>query len=179
MKERYQWIKGENLGAVEHAKAKQPKSPKFLIFESGNKCSREVLDEFMVQIFHDQDILNLDLAQNDGEVKAAIEKSKQYKRNEMTAGLSYDDEDKPSNIVTPSVDSPLIPILEKSKKEKIKLNARINLELPNKKFLAVMQDSFDEDILDVLSNYTLSKIKDPSKFLQNLIKSSLNDWYSN
>jgi len=183
MKERYQWIKGENLGIVEIVKDKQPKDPKFLVFDSGNKCSQGLLEEYLIQIFHDQDILKLDLAQNEGEVKQAVKLAIDHKKNEAVSGLSYEDPitlDKPELIkAIVEVKNPLIPIIERSKKEKIKLNSRINLELPNKDFIAVMQSSFDDDILEVLSKYALSKIKDPSKFLQNLIKASLKDWYSN
>ena len=180
MKERYQWIKGENLGVVELVKAKQPKDLKYLVFDSGNKCNRDIIDEYLVRIYHDQDILSLDLAQNEGEVKEAIANANTRRTHEMTSGLSYEDSNKPEVIKdTIEITNPLIPVLERSKKEKIKLNSRINLELPNKEFITVMQNSFDDDILEVLSNYALSKIKDPSKFLQKLIKASLKDWYSN
>lgn len=181
--ERYQWIKGENLGVVEIVKNKQPKDSKFLAFDSGNKCNKEILEEYLIQISHDQDILSLDLAQNEGEVNEAIVKAKVKRRNAMISGLSYEDpinSNKPEIIKTPiEVKNPLIPVIERSKKEKIKLNSRLNLELPNKDFITVMQNSFEDDILEVLSNYALSKIKDPSKFLQKLIKASLKDWYSN
>jgi hypothetical protein len=159
-KERYQWIKGDDLGIVEIVSSKQNES-QYLVFDSGRKCNREIISEFMVQIFDDSDIMDLGVD--------VLPKSKP-KASPIKETIK--------EVVVDS-SNPLIPILEKSKKSKIKLNSRINLEIPNKKFLAVMQESFDDDIIDVLSDYMLGKIKDPSKFLRNLIKNSLKDWYSN
>ena len=157
----YQWIKGENQGTIETYKDTEGK---FLVFESGRKCSNEVVNEFMLKIDMDntplqfEDPLQKPLAPQPTLVKV----------------------DKP---IEPKVQKPakeeshVIPLIEMAKKDKTKLNVRLEIELPKKTFIKVMEDSFDDDILEVLSEYIVSEIEDPKQYLIDSLKGSISEWY--
>lgn len=159
--ERYQWIKGDDLGSVE---VKTDYVEPFIVFESGRRCSDQVINEFMIPILVDEDILPLK------NIDAAIKKLPKKKPISKKKFVA-----KP--IPKSDLDSPIIPLLAKSKKAKTKLNTRLSLELPSKEFISVLQDSWDEDVVDILSKYIVDQIKDPKEFLTNKVKVSLTEWF--
>ena len=53
---RYQWIKGDNTGDLENLSESEGK---FLVFESGKKCNKNLIGEFVIEITHDSQILQL------------------------------------------------------------------------------------------------------------------------
>jgi hypothetical protein len=156
---KYQWVKGENQGTVETYKETEGK---FLVFESDRRCNTDLLGEFMLKIDIDNPVLQFE----DPIVK--VQKPELVKVN------------KP---VEPKVEKPIkeeshvIPLIEMAKKDKTKLNVRLEIELPKKTFIKVMEDSFNDDILEVLSEYIVSKIEDPKKYLINSLKGSISEWY--
>ena len=167
-KTRYQWIKGDDLGSVETV---TDNSTDFWVFESGRRCNHKLLDEFMIPIFDEADILPL--ATIEKEVKKLKDKPKK-KRPQVVKKITS----KPKSTPIKKVDSPIIALLEKAKVSKTKLNTRIEMDLPSKNFIEVLQDSWDEDVIDILSKHIVSKIEDPKKFLSEKIKISLKDWFS-
>ena len=62
-------------------------------------------------------------------------------------------------------------------KTNTKLNVRLEIELPKKNFIKVMEDSFDDNILEVLAEYIVSEIKDPKTYLIDSLKGSISEWY--
>ena len=168
-KTRYQWIKGEDLGCVETV---TDNSTDFWVFESGRRCNHKLLDEFMIPIFDDNDILPLSTI--DEEVKKIKNKPKK-KRPQVKKIVP---KSQPKSTQKKVGDSPIIALLEKAKVTKTKLNTRIEMDLPSKNFIEVLQDSWDEDIIDILSKHIVSKIEDPKEFLSQKIKVSLKDWFS-
>lgn len=157
---RYQWIKGEHQGKVEEF---VEEDGKFLKFASGKRCNKELIDEYVIQILDDSQILPFE-----GESKTKTTKTKRASKSSV-----LHKETKPK--IKPT--NPIIPILDKAKTKKTKLNIRIEMELPSKEFLSVMEDSFDEDIIDTLSDYITSKIENPVNFIKQHISNSLKDWY--
>jgi hypothetical protein len=156
----YQWIKGENQGTIEDYRLTEGK---FLVFESGRKCSQEVIDEFMLKIDIDNTALQFEDPLRKPVPQPTLVKTK-----------------KP---IEPKVEKPIkeeshvIPLIEMAKKDKTKLNVRLEIELPKKTFIKVMEDSFDDDILKVLSEYIVSEIEDPKKYLIDSLKGSISEWY--
>ena len=175
--QRYQWIKGDNQGTVETFDSE---AGKFNVFGSGARCNKEIMSEYMIPIYDNSEILSFP----DLQKEEMIEKAKiNAKRSRIIQGIKTEEEVQsitPKHIVskpTKTEDSPLISLISKSKKSKIKLNTRIDMALPTKQVLEVLQESFDDDILDVLSKYIVSNIKDPKSYLEKRIKASIKDWF--
>jgi hypothetical protein len=157
---RYQWIKGENQGQVEEFVEEQGN---FLKFKSGKRCNRSLIDEYIIEIHHDSQILSF----SEDKVKTTDTpkiKSKESVVLQRTAQPQHKE-------------NPIVPILDKAKTKKTKLNIRIEMDLPSKEFLSVMEDSFDDNIIETLSDYITSKIEDPRDFIKNHISTALKDWY--
>lgn len=83
---------------------------------------------------------------------------------------------KVKEILTPLHHSPTIPLIQKAKKTKTKLNVRFEVELPSKSFIKVMEESFEEDIIQDLAEYIVSNIEDSKKFLIDNLKQSISEW---
>ena len=174
IKTKYQWIKGDEQGTLDIFLKEEDG---FLTFESGRRCNKELVDEFLIPIYFDEDILSFTDVQDTSIIKASKAKSKY---NKAIEGLAVDgDGSTPKDIPTIKnvIVSPLIPLLEKSKKKSIKLNTIIDMSLPSKEVLNVLSDSFDDDVIDVLSKYIVSQTKDPKSFLEKRVKSSIKDWF--
>ena len=158
--EEYQWIKGEHQGIIEVYKDTKGK---FLVFESGNKCNKELIGEYI----HKIDMFNPAL-----EFDNPLTKQSKPKPGEVAAKAVEVIMEKPA-----IVQSPIVSLLEKAKTKKTKLNTRIEMNLPTKEFLDVLQQSWDEDILSIQAEYIVSQIEDPKQFLTDKIKMSLSDWF--
>lgn len=167
----YQWIKGEDQGKVETL---IDSKGKFLVFESGNKCNKGLIGEYMQKIDMDNPILAFDdpLAKRPkpkpGEVAAkAVEVAKNMESLRQAVNQSRQ----------PLPESPTIAIIEKAKTRKTKLNVRMNCDLPNKAFIKVLEESFNEDVIEMLAIHLVSKIEDPEQFLIDNLKGSISEWY--
>ena len=157
--QKFQWIKGENQGTVEIFEKQEGN---FLQFESGRRCNSKLIGEFAIEIKEDSDLLVFDnpLSKPVGKPKKAVKAAKPV-----------------TPVPKKKIDNPLIPLIEKSKKTKKKLNLRMTLELPNKEFLNVMEENFDDNIIEVLAKYCVDSIEDPKKYLLDLTKGSILEWY--
>ena len=158
----YQWIKGDNQGTIETYKDTKGK---FLVFESGRRCSDAVLGEFMIKI--DPENPSLQFEDPVG-TEPTVVKPELVKVNKPI---------EPKVEKTPKQESHVIPLIEMAKKDKTKLNVRLEIELPKKTFIKVMEDSFKDDILEVLSEYIVSEIEDPKQYLIDSLKGSISEWY--
>ena len=169
--EQYQWIKGENQGVVETYRETKGK---FLVFKSGNKCNKELIGEFVQKV----DIFNPAL-----EFDNPLTKTKQPKPGEVAAKaveVAKNMEslrDAVNQSRQPVPESPTIAIIQKAKTRKTKLNVRMNCDLPNKAFIKVLEESFNEDVIEMLAIHLVSKIEDPEQFLIDNLKGSISEWY--
>jgi len=155
---RYQWIKGDNLGELEILLKSEGK---FLTFESGRRCNKNLIGEFVIEITHDSEILSI----GGNEII--------HKSTEITPEVL----EKSTNIKAVKSNNPIIPILEKAKTKSIKLNIRIPMNLPPKEFISVLNESFDDNILDILSEYIISNIDNHREFLKEHSLKAIEDWY--
>ena len=156
---RYQWIKGDNVGDLENL---SESDGKFLVFESGKKCNKNLVGEFVIEITYDSQILSLG---------AQEIKSKPTKVSPSI--LEKTNKPKPKKDTS----NPIIPVLEKAKTKSIKLNIRIPMDLPSKEFISVLDDSFDDDVLNILSEYIISNIDNHREFLKDHSLKAIKDWY--
>ncbi len=165
----YQWIKGDDQGTIE---TYVDTDGKFLVFESGRKCNKQLIGEFVQKI----DMFNPALEFDDpltkpkpGEVAAkAVEVSKNMESLRLIGH---------NQSRQPLPESPTIAIIEKAKTRKTKLNVRMNCDLPNKAFIKVLEESFNEDVIEMLAIHLVSKIEDPEQFLIDNLKGSISEWY--
>ena len=158
--QKFQWIKGDNQGKVETFTGEM--SGKFMVFESGRRCNKSLLGEFLHEVNEENPELIFDDPISQPINSKAKTKSTKRKSNSTVKVKSQ---------------NPLIPLLEKTKKNKTKLNVRFEVELPTKKFLGIMSESFDEDVVQILSDYIISQIDDPRTFVSKHLKTSINEWY--
>ena len=164
--QQYQWIKGDHQGKVETFVETEGK---FLVFESGRRCNKSVLKEFMMKIDMDNTALQFDdplqkVTKSTPKKKAIEKKMPELKKAIVESRL-------------PLPQSPAIPLIEKAKKTKTKLNVRMNCDLPNKAFIKVLEESFDEDVINDLAEFLVSKIEDPKQYLIDCMKGSILEWY--
>ena len=155
--EKYQWIKGDHQGTVETVDAIDDK---FFVFKSGKRCSKAVLGEFMLKIDLENPVLQFEDPLNT--IKP------------IAKPIEAEDVAKAG---THNIKSPIIPLLEKAKTKKTKLNTRIQMDLPSKEFIDVLQQSWDDDILTIQAEFIVSKIEDPKEFLIEKIKIALSEWF--
>lgn len=156
--EKYQWIKGDHQGTVEVVKSNDGK---FILFKSGKRCNHAVLGEFMMKIDLENPVLQFE--------DPLAASAKPNKKVVDTTDIAKTE--------THIIPSPIIPLLEKAKTKKTKLNTRISMDLPSKEFIDVLQQSWDDDILTIQAEFIVSKIKDPKEFLTEKIKIALSEWF--
>jgi hypothetical protein len=156
---RYQWIKGDNLGELEILSESEGK---FLVFKSGRRCNKNLVGEFVIEITHDSEILSI----GNNEILNEPPKDVQKVSKKITGTKE-----------SISKSNPIIPILEKAKTKSIKLNIRIPMDLPPKEFISVLSESFDDNILDILSEYIISNIDNHREFLKEHSLKAIEDWY--
>jgi hypothetical protein len=51
------------------------------------------------------------------------------------------------------------------------------MNLPSKEFISVLNESFDDDVLDILSEYIISNIENHREFLKDHSLKAIKDWY--
>lgn len=159
---RYQWIKGDDQGTVEEY---VETDGKFLVFQSGRRCNTSLLPEFMVEINDPSEIL----AFEDPKVEVLQKQAKARKSNKTP---------EPVKVTKTPEENPILSVLKKSKTTNTKLNIRVQLELPTKDLLTVLQTSFDDDVIDILSGHIVSNIDNTNEYLQEKIKDSIQDWFN-
>ena len=158
--QRFQWAKGENQGKLE---IYETNDEEFMVFESGRRCNQSLIGDFIMEINSDLDILPFD----DPLAKPRKPQTTKVVKPGKTA----------AKVIKETLKSPLIPLLDKTKKRKTKLNLRLDISLPSKAFLNVMEENFEEDIIEVLSEYVVNDIENPKKYLEDAVKRSISEWY--
>jgi hypothetical protein len=162
----YQWIKGDKQGTVETL---QSNDGKWITFQSGRRCNKDLVKEFLMKIDTDNPILQFDdpvQSTKKPAKKVAKQPKKKIEFGEVAA-----------KMIEEKLQSPSIPLIEKAKTTKTKLNVRINCDLPSKAFIEVLEESFDEDIIKDLAEFLVSKIEDPKQYLIDNMKRSILEWY--
>lgn len=151
----YQWIKGDNQGIVEKVVSEEGD---FIQFETGRRCNKNIINEYMIKLDMDNTPLQFE--------NPISKPLKQVKPIE-----------KPTIIKEQKAKSPIISLIEKTKTKKVKLNITLECELPNKAFIKVLQDSFEDDISLDLAEYVLISFENPEKYLLGRLKESIEKWY--
>jgi len=128
----FQWIKGENLSAVENYKDISTNGDfTFIDFMSGRKINIDLLDEYMVSFpaIPPEQPKNLPAPKQETPVS---------KPDSSVTDIVYEDSKSPQN------DSPIYKLLKKQKKNMVEVSIKIKLNLPPKELYSVLLSSFED-----------------------------------
>jgi hypothetical protein len=194
-KSQHQWIKGDMDGTTDTVKNIDGG---FVVYQSGRKCSLDIIQEYMHPVSDGPDPLiesnkersrltagmqveevdPVKIAEADARDKLNSDAAHKKELEVQLNNLEPDSKKYTSKVDTANKPtSPIISLLKKAKTKKIPLTTKIDVKLPSKEFLAVLQDNWNDDILEIQAEFIVSQIEDPKQFLEDKIKSSLAIWF--
>jgi len=155
----YEWVKGDYIGAIEKISSEENEAGiDWIKFESGRRINRNLFSEFL--LVSETGVSSID------PVSPELTKPQEF--------ISQPQSQSQPQVSLPK-DSP-ISILLKSQKKKRKetIKLEFELELPPTEILAIMYDSFGDDLITEIYKMNLTKLEEtlPNKFEES-IKSHL------
>lgn len=141
----YQWIKGEKLGKIEHA---VDFGNEWVTFQSGNRVSSTLLNEFLIPIFSEAEALDF--------------KTQDVLPNQNPV-INNKTEEKPKR-------SPIYELIQNIKnKEEQTVHLKLNFTLPKREMINILLLSYDEsEVLETLKDYVLAQVN------ENTLKAEIN-----
>jgi len=163
----FQWIKGENVGAVEKFISIVSEGDlKFVTFESKNRVNLGLLTEYMESFPLGSNPANIDKLNRE----LPVPPGQKTEVNSINYSPANNKLSAPLNT-----SSPIYGLLSKQKPNLVDVNISIKINLPPKELYGVLTDSFDNaesDIVDyVISSLNIDDIK------KALSESILNTYY--
>lgn len=158
---RFQWIKGEHIGVVEHLDYTYIESGASVYhFQSGREISDLKISGQMIELSDTQEPFTLSSIHNLSD------------SSNSTVSSMFETSAK-SNLQTTPVPkkSPIQEILDKQKSNIINLNISFDLNFPKKEVYLLLKDSFDIDLDNEIINYTMSKID--NKFIKDQLEKTI------
>lgn len=152
----YEWIKGDHIGVIEKISSEENESGiDWIKFESGRRINRNLFGEFL---------LVSETGVSSIEPLSPSVMQPQPQQSQPIAQAPKKEEESPISILLKSQ--------KKKRKETIKLD--FELELPPAEILAIMYDSFGDDLITEIYKMNLTKLEEtlPNKFEES-IKSHL------
>lgn len=190
---KYQWVKGDNQGAVEEVKNSDKE---WIDFTSGRRISQELVNEYMIPITHDSQIIDTHKAAN-------VSTNSSYSfTQESTDEVIRDSEGNTYNIPKPAKttsrkntvnsahglqeaghnvhqnqepESPIKLLIKKSLKDKVEVSYNFEIDLPKSSVYGIIQESFEVDLDDEILSEVMSKINitDMKKSIEEAIKNQI------
>lgn len=194
-KSQHQWIKGDMDGTTDIVKNIDSG---FVVYQSGRKCNLDIIQEYMSPVSDGPDPLieskkerdrltaglkveELDpvkIAEANAKDKLNLDSAHKKELEVQLNNLEPDSKKYTSKVDTAyKPTSPIISLLKKAKTKKINLTTKIDVKLPSKEFLDLVQDSWDDNIIEIQASIIVAQIEDPKKFLEDRIKSSIESWF--
>lgn len=135
----YQWTKGEKLGKVEHV---VDFGNEWVTFQSGNRVSSTLLNEFLIPIFSEAEALDFNT---------------QVVMPKQSAVINNKIEEKPKR-------SSIYELIENIKnKEEQTVHLKLNFSLPKLEMINILLLSYDEsEVLETLKDYVLGQVNERS-----------------
>jgi hypothetical protein len=152
----YEWIKGDHIGVIEKISSEENESGiDWIKFESGRRINRNLFGEFL--LVSDTGVSSIE------PLSPSVMQQPQPSQPTVTH-IPKKEEESPISILLKSQ--------KKKRKETIKLD--FELELPPTEILAIMYDSFGDDLITEIYKMNLTKLEEtlPNKFEES-IKSHL------
>lgn len=155
----YEWIKGDHVGVIEKISSEENESGiDWIKFESGRRINRNLFGEFL--LVSDTGVSSIE------PLSPSIMQQPQPPQpsSDIVTQVPKKEEESPISILLKSQ--------KKKRKETIKLE--FELELPPTEILAIMYDSFGDDLITEIYKMNLIKLEEtlPNKFEES-IKSHL------
>jgi len=155
----YEWIKGDHIGVIEKISSEENESGiDWIKFESGRRINRNLFGEFL--LVSDTGVSSIE------PLSPSIMQQPQPPQpsSDIVTQVPKKEEESPISILLKSQ--------KKKRKETIKLD--FELELPPAEILAIMYDSFGDDLITEIYKMNLTKLEEtlPNKFEES-IKSHL------
>jgi hypothetical protein len=189
---KYQWVKGDNQGAVEEVRSSDKE---WIDFTSGRRISQELVNEYMIPITHDSQIIDTPSG-----VTATSNSSYSFTQ-ESTEEVIRDSEGNTYSVPKPSKntprknivnnhglqepgqnvhqkqepESPIKLLIKKSLKDKVEVSYNFEIDLPKSSVYGIIQESFDIDLDDEILSEVMSKINmnDMKKSIEEAIKNQI------
>lgn len=145
----FQWIKGDDIGAIETYKNVAHSGDSYFIeFTSGKRMNVNLIDEFLMYY----------PAPPKQDLGIRAEFTEMSKPSSVTS-IVYDE----IPVKSESDESPIYKLLKKQKKNSVEVSIKLKLNLPSKELYGVLSSSFEDaekDIIDfVLSGVDIDDIK--------------------
>lgn len=161
----FTWLKGDNAGDTErYTRMAGTPEHKFVVFQSGNRINVDLIDEYMTTFPKSPDSVNLNVVPT--QIPQAMPQP-QIPVATSVQSISYVESKAPAN------DSPIFKLLEKQKKNMVKVSIELKINLPSRDLYNVLIESFEgaeDEVIEYIINGI--EIEDIKKSLSESIKKS-------
>lgn len=194
-KELLQWVKGDNQGLVEEIAERKEE---FIYFRSGRRINSAIINEYMIPINHEEQIIQIPgadapgmslgykfesdytdniIRDNEGN-EFRPDHRKEHSINKTSRDL-HNNQQEVSIDLQPQKNNPITLLIDKSKKDKIKVTYDFEIEIPNTDVYNIINNSFDVDLDQEIIDIVLSTIdnKQLKKSIEESITKTIKSYY--
>ena len=159
----FQWIKGDNVGQITMFQdVVQDDDIVFVTFTNNTRCNISLLDEYVLKLGIGDKPLEIS-----SDMQAAIEQSSDQINTAVVGPAKM----KSNTVIS---NNPIHELLKKRKTNLMGISIDLELNVPPKELLVILEDSFDNAEDDVV-NFVLSSIN--TEDIKKSVKSALSEYY--
>jgi len=181
---RYQWIKGDKFGDVVEVSETQ-KDIKWLYFTDGSRINPSLVKEFLMEIEHDNQVLNIKKQNQKPAVAASAEEAGLVPRTGPTQDQTPTVTTNTSSpvVTQPEVKEPTVMgkmIENMSKKNVVNVPVEINVNIPTPAIYAMLSEGMEsEDLNEEIMSVALAQIEinKLQEYIKEQIINFLNTYY--
>jgi phosphoribosyl-AMP cyclohydrolase len=168
----FQWIKGENAGMqMALADVVEDDGIVFVCFSNGTRCNISLLDQYIIKLSPGDAPLEFNEAAETA-TRAAVEQSMENATPAVVGSARMRPAQQREALI-PS--SPIQELLKKRKPNLMGISIDLELNVPPKELLSVLEDSF-ENAEDEVVSFVLSSINTDD--IRKSVKSALTEYYN-
>lgn len=159
----FQWIKGDNVGQITMFQdVVQDDGIVFVTFTNNTRCNISLLDEY---------ILKLGIGDKPLEIGSDMQDAIEQSSDQVNTAVVGPAKMKNNNVIS---NNPIHELLKKRKINLMGISIDLELNVPPKELLLILEDSFDNAEDDVV-NFVLSSISTDD--IKKSVKSALSEYY--
>ena len=159
----FQWIKGDNVGQITMFQdVVQDDDIVFVTFTNNTRCNISLLDEYVLKLGIGDKPLEIS-----SDMQAAIEQSSDQINTAVVGPAKM----KSNTVIS---NNPIHELLKKRKTNLMGISIDLELNVPPKELLVILEDSFD-NAEDEVVNFVLSSIN--TEDIKKSVKSALSEYY--
>ena len=167
----YQWIKGDRLGTVCTVDSDKSNN-KFIYFEDGTRILRNVVQEFLMEVFDESEVLQFTTPENSSPIQTGP-------IQDQTTIVATD----ASTPIVNQTTSVMGKMIEKmSKKNVVQIPININVNIPTPSIYAMLSEGMEEeDLNDEIIQSALNQIdiNNLQEYVKENVSNFLSNYYSN